>query len=91
MISISVSSFIFHCCVDLIQLKIIRINILLSGFNDASLENKYSVNESIRNEDKSYIKSLDFLVVSKITTDLTPYRKTNLNMNEFTNIKLADY
>lgn len=87
----SVSPFISRNCVELMQLKGRIISILASGLNDASLEIKYSVNVSIINEDKNYLKNLDLFVVLKITADLTPHRKINMDIQEFINIKLANY
>ena len=72
------------------KLKRNKINVVVSGLNDASFVIKYSVNASVSNQDKSYVKNLDFLVVPKITADLTPARKIDVSIQNFNNFKLLD-
>lgn len=84
----SVISFISRNCVET-QLKWKKINILLSGFIDASLEIIYSVIDTVSNEKKSNVNNVVFKVVPKITADLTPSRKINVNLQVFNNIKLV--
>lgn len=77
-------------CVET-QLKGRKINILLSGFIDASLEIMYCVIDPVSNQENSYVKNVVFSVAHKINTDLTLFRKINGNMKEFNNIKLVDH
>ncbi|CAL1274982.1 unnamed protein product [Larinioides sclopetarius] len=60
-------SFLKRDCVEMLGLKKEKTNILVSGLNDSSIPIKSRVTAVISNENKSYVRSLDFLVVPKIT------------------------
>ncbi|GBO10843.1 hypothetical protein AVEN_104994-1 [Araneus ventricosus] len=83
-------SFLKRDCVEMLGLKKEKTNILVSGLNDSSIPIKSQVTAIITNENKSYVQSLNFLVVPKITAGLTPSNKFDVSIGDFSNIKLAD-
>ncbi|GBN10218.1 hypothetical protein AVEN_51705-1 [Araneus ventricosus] len=83
-------SFLKRDCVEMLGLKKEKRNILVSGLNDSSIPIKSQVTAMITNENKSYVRSLNFLVVPKITGGLTPSNKFDVSIGSFSNIKLAD-
>ncbi|GBM85144.1 hypothetical protein AVEN_85619-1, partial [Araneus ventricosus] len=83
-------SFLKRDCVEMLGLKKEKTNILVSGLNDSSIPIKSQVTAMITNENKSYVRSLNFLVVPKITAGLTPSNKFDVSIGDFSNIKLAD-
>ncbi|GBO46709.1 hypothetical protein AVEN_268596-1 [Araneus ventricosus] len=83
-------SFLKQDCFEMLRLKKEKTNILVSGLNDSSIPIKSQVTAMITNENKSYVRSLNFLVVPKITAGLTPSNKFDVSIGDFSNIKLAD-
>ncbi|GFX73852.1 DUF1758 domain-containing protein [Trichonephila clavipes] len=87
----SQSNFITKDCADRLQLKNEKINLLVSCLNN---ESTMRINEGITtsrcNDDLSFKKELNLLVVKKIT-DLTSSQIINVSLNKPSEIKLADY
>ncbi|GBN43172.1 hypothetical protein AVEN_58849-1 [Araneus ventricosus] len=83
-------SFLKRDCVEMLGLKKEKTNILVSGLNDSSIPIKSQLTAMITNENKSYVRSLNFLAVPKITAGLTPSNKFDVSIGSFSNIKLAD-
>ncbi|GBN40280.1 hypothetical protein AVEN_182684-1 [Araneus ventricosus] len=82
-------SFLKRDCVEMLGLKKEKTNILVSGLNDSSIPIKSQLTAMITNENKSYVRSLNFLAVPKITAGLTPSNKFDVSIGSFSNIKLA--
>ncbi|GFS86066.1 integrase catalytic domain-containing protein [Trichonephila clavipes] len=75
---------------DLIGLKKYKTNVSVSGLNKTVIPIDSRVSVSISNKEGSYIKTLDFFLVPKITEDLVPTTKIDFNLNNIPNLKLAD-
>ncbi|GFX34692.1 uncharacterized protein TNCV_2514081 [Trichonephila clavipes] len=76
-------------CANNIRLKTERINTLISCLNDASMVVNGCVKVAISNQNKSFERELDMLVVKKIT-DFNPQKALEIN-SDFSNfVELAD-
>ncbi|GFU28924.1 uncharacterized protein TNCV_470561 [Trichonephila clavipes] len=76
-------------CANKLQLKTERINTLISCLNDASMVVNGCVKVAISNQNKSFERELDMLVVKKIT-DFIPQKTLEIN-SDFSNfVELAD-
>ena len=65
----SESCFLTKRVADILQLRKEKINVVVSGLSDSSQTVKTRVNASICNEDRSFEKNLDFLLMPKIKAD----------------------
>ncbi|GFX58821.1 integrase catalytic domain-containing protein [Trichonephila clavipes] len=86
----SQSNFITKDCADRLQLKNEKINLLVSCLNESTMRINEGITTSICNDDLSFKKELNLLVVKKIT-DLTPSQIINVSLDMPNEIKLADY
>ncbi|GFX50400.1 integrase catalytic domain-containing protein [Trichonephila clavipes] len=86
----SQSNFITKDCADRLQLKNEKINLLVSCLNESTIRINEGIMTSICNDDLSFKKELNLLVVKKIT-DLIPAQIINVTLNKPSEIKLADY
>ncbi|GFX69298.1 DUF1758 domain-containing protein [Trichonephila clavipes] len=76
-------------CENKLRLKTERINTLISCLNDASMVVNGCVKVAISNQNKSFERELDMLVVKKIT-DFIPQKALEIN-SDFSNfVELAD-
>ncbi|GFX82743.1 uncharacterized protein TNCV_1194181 [Trichonephila clavipes] len=76
-------------CANKLRLKTERINTLISCLNDASMVVNGCVKVAISNQNKSFERELDMLVVKKIT-DFIPQKALEIN-SDFSNfVELAD-
>ncbi|GFV99672.1 DUF1758 domain-containing protein [Trichonephila clavipes] len=76
-------------CANKLRLKTERINTLISCLNDASMVVNGCVKVAIFNQNKSFKRELDMLVVKKIT-DFIPQKALEIN-SDFSNfVELAD-
>ncbi|GFW18289.1 uncharacterized protein TNCV_4008281 [Trichonephila clavipes] len=76
-------------CANKLRLKTERINTLISCLNDASMVVNGCVKVAISNQNKSFKRELDMLVVKKIT-DFIPQKALEIN-SDFSNfVELAD-
>ncbi|GFT39901.1 integrase catalytic domain-containing protein [Trichonephila clavipes] len=85
----STSSFISQQCMNRLNLKREKINILVSGLNNSELTIKSRVNATIANRGNSYETNADFFVVPRIT-DMIPSQPFNVSLGNFSREKLAD-
>lgn len=76
-------------CAEKLQLRMERINTVVSGVNDATMVVCNSVNTTIANKDRTFERNLSMLVVDKIT-DLIPNKliQVIVDVSEF--VQLAD-
>ncbi|GFW04465.1 integrase catalytic domain-containing protein [Trichonephila clavipes] len=72
----STSNFISQQCMNRLNLKREKINILVSGLNNSELTIKSRVNATIANRGNSYETNADFFVVPRIT-DMIPSQPFN--------------
>ncbi|GFY08248.1 integrase catalytic domain-containing protein [Trichonephila clavipes] len=86
----STSNLLTKSLCDLIGLKKYKTNVSVSGLNNSVIPTDSCVSVSISNKEGSYIKTLDFFLVPKITKDLVPTTKIDFDMNKIPNLKLAD-
>ncbi|GFX41413.1 integrase catalytic domain-containing protein [Trichonephila clavipes] len=85
----STSNFISQQCMNRLNLKREKINILVSGLNNSELTIKSRVNATIANRGNSYETNADFFVVPRIT-DVIPSQPFNVSLGNFSREKLAD-
>ncbi|GFV99613.1 integrase catalytic domain-containing protein [Trichonephila clavipes] len=85
----STSNFISQQCMNRLNLKREKINILVSGLNNSELTIKSRVNATIANRGNSYETNADFFVVPRIT-DMIPSQPFNVSLGNFSREKLAD-
>ncbi|GFW16296.1 integrase catalytic domain-containing protein [Trichonephila clavipes] len=85
----STSNFISQQCMNRLNLKREKINILVSGLNNSELMIKSHVNATIANRGNSYETNADFFVVPRIT-DMIPSQPFNVSLGNFSREKLAD-
>ncbi|GFV72913.1 DUF1758 domain-containing protein [Trichonephila clavipes] len=85
----STSNFISQQCMNRLNLKREKINILVSGLNNSELTIKSRVNATIANRGNSYETNADFFVVPRIT-DMIPSQPFNVSLGNFSRKKLAD-
>ncbi|GFW56013.1 uncharacterized protein TNCV_374191 [Trichonephila clavipes] len=85
----STSNFISQQCMNRLNLKREKINILVSGLNNSELTIKSRVNATIANRGNSYETNEDFFVVPRIT-DMIPSQPFNVSLGNFSREKLAD-
>ncbi|GFX00195.1 integrase catalytic domain-containing protein [Trichonephila clavipes] len=85
----STSNFISQQCMNRLNLKREKINILVSGLNNSELTIKSRVNATIANRGNSYETNADFFVVPRIT-DMIPSQPFNISLGNFSREKLAD-
>ncbi|GFX98310.1 integrase catalytic domain-containing protein [Trichonephila clavipes] len=85
----STSNFISQQCMNRLNLKREKINILVSGLNNSELTIKSRVNATIANRGNSYETNADFFVVPQIT-DMIPSQPFNVSLGNFSREKLAD-
>ncbi|GFY02199.1 DUF1758 domain-containing protein [Trichonephila clavipes] len=85
----STSNFISQQCMNRLNLKREKINILVSGLNNSELTIKSRVNATIANRGNSYETNADFFVVLRIT-DMIPSQPFNVSLSNFSREKLAD-
>ncbi|GFS50021.1 integrase catalytic domain-containing protein [Trichonephila clavipes] len=85
----STSNFISQQCMNRLNLKREKINILVSGLNNSGLTIKSRVNATIANRGNSYETNADFFVVPRIT-DVIPSQPFNVSLGNFSREKLAD-
>ncbi|GFX01589.1 DUF1758 domain-containing protein [Trichonephila clavipes] len=85
----STSNFISQQCINRLNLKREKINILVSGLNNSELTIKSRVNATIANRGNSYETNADFFVVPRIT-DMIPSQPFNVSLGNFSREKLAD-
>ncbi|GFW52390.1 uncharacterized protein TNCV_2796481 [Trichonephila clavipes] len=85
----SESCIISNECANKLRLKTERINTLISCLNGASMVVNWWVKVAISNQNKSFERELDMLVVKKIT-DFIPQKALEIN-SDFSNfVELAD-
>ncbi|GFV86403.1 integrase catalytic domain-containing protein [Trichonephila clavipes] len=85
----STSNFISQQCMNRLNLKREKINILVSGLNNSELTIKSRVIATIANRGNSYETNADFFVVPRIT-DMIPSQPFNVSLGNFSREKLAD-
>ncbi|GFT79506.1 DUF1758 domain-containing protein [Trichonephila clavipes] len=85
----STSNFISQQCMNRLNLKREKINILVSGLNNSELTIKSRVNATIANRGNSYETNADFFVVPRIT-DMIPSQPFNVSLSNFSREKLAN-
>ncbi|GFV94481.1 integrase catalytic domain-containing protein [Trichonephila clavipes] len=85
----STSNFISQQCINRLNLKREKINILVSGLNNSELTIKSRVNATIANRGNSYETNADLFVVPRIT-DMIPSQPFNVSLGNFSREKLAD-
>ncbi|GFX42273.1 integrase catalytic domain-containing protein [Trichonephila clavipes] len=78
-----------RACAEKLQLKMEKINTVVSCVNDASMVVKNCVKTSFANKAKAFESELMLLVVNKIT-DLIPNKVTNVDVNVSEFVPLAD-
>ncbi|GFX21605.1 uncharacterized protein TNCV_1400191 [Trichonephila clavipes] len=76
-------------CANKLRLKTERINTLISCLNDASMVVNGCVKVAISNQNKSFERELDMLVVKKIT-DFIPQKALEINSDFYKIVELAD-
>ncbi|GFX08332.1 uncharacterized protein TNCV_3268211 [Trichonephila clavipes] len=76
-------------CANKLRLKTEKINTLISCLNDASMVVNGCVKVAISNQNKSFEKELDMLVVKKIT-GFIPQKALEINSNFSNFVELAD-
>ncbi|GFX13763.1 integrase catalytic domain-containing protein [Trichonephila clavipes] len=76
-------------CANKLRLKTERINTLISCLNDASMVVNGCVKVAISNQNKSFERELDMLVVKKIT-DFIPQKALEINSDFYNFVELAD-
>ncbi|GFU98134.1 uncharacterized protein TNCV_1491561 [Trichonephila clavipes] len=76
-------------CANKLRLKTERINTLISCLNDASMVVIGCVKVAISNQNKSFERELDMLVVKKIT-DFIPQKALEINSDFYKFVELAD-
>ncbi|GFS50441.1 uncharacterized protein TNCV_2022461 [Trichonephila clavipes] len=76
-------------CANKLRLKTERINTLISCLNDASMVVNGCVKVAISNQNKSFERELDMLVVKKIT-DFIPQKALEINSGFYNFVELAD-
>ncbi|GFX65750.1 DUF1758 domain-containing protein [Trichonephila clavipes] len=76
-------------CANKLRLKTERINTLISCLNDASMVVNGCVKVAISNQNKSFERELDMLVVKKIT-DFIPQKALEINSDFYKFVELAD-
>ncbi|GBL97592.1 hypothetical protein AVEN_49111-1 [Araneus ventricosus] len=77
-------------CAKRLQLKMEKVNTVVSCVNDASMIVKNCVETSVSNRDKSFERELLMLVVNKIT-DFIPNKLINLDVDVSEFVSLADH
>ncbi|GBM38205.1 hypothetical protein AVEN_8269-1 [Araneus ventricosus] len=77
-------------CAERLQLKMEKVNIVVSCVNDASIIVKNCVKTSVANKDKSFERELLMLVVNKIT-DFIPNKIINVDVDVSEFVLLADH
>ncbi|GFV51898.1 integrase catalytic domain-containing protein [Trichonephila clavipes] len=78
-----------RACAEKLQLKMEKINIVVSCVNDASMVVKNCVKTSVANKAKTFESELMLLVVNKIT-DLIPNKVIDVDVNVSEFVPLAD-
>ncbi|GBM09749.1 hypothetical protein AVEN_101796-1 [Araneus ventricosus] len=77
-------------CAERLQLKMEKVNTVVSCVNDASMIVKNCVKTSVANKDKSFERELLMLVVNKIT-DFIPNKIINVDVDVSEFVSLADH
>ncbi|GFX85020.1 integrase catalytic domain-containing protein [Trichonephila clavipes] len=77
-------------CANKLRLKTERINTLISCLNDASMVVNGCVKVAISNQNKSFERELDMLVVKKKITDFIPQKALEINSDFYKFVELAD-
>ncbi|GFV26019.1 DUF1758 domain-containing protein [Trichonephila clavipes] len=85
----SISNFISQQCMNTLNLKREKINILVSGLHNSELTIKSRINATLANRGNSYETNADFFVVPRIT-DMIPSQPFNVSLGNFSREKLAD-
>ena len=78
-----------RACVERLQLKMEKINTVISCVNGATMVVKNCVSTLVANKDSTYVRQLSMLVVNKIT-DLVPSRVVNVGVDVTEFASLAD-